>query len=349
MSMPTPQPMYDEAFLGRLEAGLRAALPRWGLSGDAELKLLTISENATFRAHDPASGRDVVFRVHRPGYHTRAEIESELAWLTALGRDGVVPTLTPVPQLDGGLIADLDDGGTIRHAVAFGLLPGREPAEGDDLARWYRELGAINARLHQHARGWRPPEGFVRKRWDYDAMLGEVQLWGDWRAGLGLDGEGRAVLERTSEVLRAILEEYGTGEERFGLVHADMRVANLLVDGDRLSVIDFDDCGFSWYLYDFAAAISFSEHEPYIPELQAAWIAGYRSVAPLADEECAILPVFIMLRRMLLTAWIASHAETPTAQAMGEGYTQGTVALARIFLARHDAGGTPAAVGRAVS
>jgi len=339
--------MYDDAFLSRLEAGLRAALPRWGLSGACELRLLTISENATFRARDPLSGRDVVFRVHRPGYHTRAEIESELAWLTALGAEDLVATLTPVPQTDGSLIADLDDGGTVRHAVAFGLIAGKEPDEADDLARWYRELGAVNARLHAHARGWQRPEGFVRKRWDYEAMLGEVRLWGDWRAGPGLDAEGRAVLERTSEVLRDILDDYGTDEDRFGLVHADMRLANLLVDGDTLSVIDFDDCGFSWYLYDFAAAVSFSEHEPYIPQLQAAWVEGYRSVAPLSDDDCAMLPIFVMLRRMLLTAWIASHAETPTAQALGEGYTHGTVALARAFLDRYDA--DDFAVGRAAS
>lgn len=330
------QPMYDDAFLAKLEAGLRGALPFWGLSDATALKLLTISENATFRAHDPDSGRHVVFRVHRPGYHTRTEIESELAWLTALGRDGVVATLTPVPKTDGTLIADIDDEGTTRHAVAFELVSGREPAEGEDLPRWFRELGAINARLHAHAKSWQPPEGFVRKRWDYDAMLGSVLLWGDWRAALGLTEEGRAILERTALVLRDLVEDYGTAPERFGLVHADMRVANLLVDGDRLSVIDFDDCGFSWYLYDFAAAISFVEHEPYIPQLQAAWIEGYRTVAPLTDEECAILPVFIMLRRMLLTAWVASHAETPTAQAMGEAYTDGTVALARAFLSIYD-------------
>ena len=341
--------MYDDAFLTRLEGGLRAALPRWGLSDGTQLKLLTISENATFRAHDPAGGRDLVFRVHRPGYHSRAEIESELAWLGALGRDGVISTLTPIPQADGALIADIDDDGTIRHAVAFGLLPGREPAEGEDLPRWFRELGAINARLHAHAKDWRRPEGFVRKRWDYEAMLGEVRLWGDWRAGLGLDTDGRAVLERTAQVLRDRLDDYGTGEDRFGLVHADMRVANLLVEGDDLSVIDFDDCGFSWFLYDFAAAISFIEHEPYIPQLQAAWVEGYRSVAPLSDEECAILPVFIMLRRMLLTAWIASHSETPTAQAMGEAYTQGTVTLARAFLETHDTNGAATASGRAAS
>ncbi|MGA0564423.1 phosphotransferase enzyme family protein [Ancylobacter sp. VNQ12] len=327
--------MYSDDFLDRLVTSLRAALPRWGLSEATELKLLTISENATFRAHDPESGRDVVFRVHRPGYHTRAEIASELAWLEALGRDGVVATLTPIPQTDSALIADLDEGGVIRHAVAFELVTGREPAEGEDLPRWFRELGAINARLHAHAKAWERPEGFVRKRWDYDAMLGEVLLWGDWRDGLGLDGDGRAVLEKVAVLLKDKVDAYGTDEDRFGLVHADMRVANLLVDGDRLSVIDFDDCGFSWYLYDFAAAISFTEHEPYIPALQKAWIEGYRTVAPLSDEECAILPVFIMLRRMLLTAWIASHAETPTAQALGEAYTQGTVALGLAFLATH--------------
>jgi Ser/Thr protein kinase RdoA (MazF antagonist) len=157
------------------------------------------------------------------------------------------------------------------------------------------------------------------------------------RAALGLTPEGRAVLERTALVLRERVEAYGKSEDRFGLVHADMRVANLLVDGETLSVIDFDDCGFGWYLYGFAAAISFIEHESFVPTLQAAWIEGYRTVAPLPDDECAILPVFVMLRRLLLTAWIASHAETPTAQQMGEAYTRGTVALAGTFLDTSDA------------
>lgn len=335
-------PLYDNSFLMRLEEGLRGALARWGLSDGTQLRLLTISENATFQARDPVTGRDIVFRVHRPDYHTRAEIESELAWLAALTRHDVVPTLTPIPQLDGRLIADIDDDGTVRHTVAFELLKGKEPAAGDDLARWFRELGAVNARLHAHAKTWQRPEGFVRKTWDYETMLGDVKLWGDWRGALGLDEEGRLVLERTTRVLCDLLDAYGTGQDRFGLIHADMRVANLLVDGNTLSVIDFDDCGFGWYLYDFAAAISFIEHEPYVSELQAAWIEGYRTVATLPDDECAILPVFVMIRRVLLTAWIASHSETLTAQEMGEAYTHGTVALARAFLDTFDAeAGTP--------
>jgi Ser/Thr protein kinase RdoA (MazF antagonist) len=330
--------MYSEEFIGQLEAGLRTALPRWGLPADAPVSLLTVSENATFRAHDASQAKDIIFRVHRPGYHTRAEIESELAWLAELNRARVIDTLVPIPQTDGALIADIDDAGTTRHVVAFNLLPGKEPDETSGLARWFRELGTISARLHNQVRGWTPPPGFIRKVWNFETTLGGTPLWGDWREGLGLTVEGRAVLEETAALLQKLTAAYGETPDRFGLIHADLRCANLLLDGDRLCVIDFDDCGFSWYLFDFAAAISFLETEPYIPELLAAWIAGYRTVAPLSDEQAAIIPVFVMLRRMQLTAWIASHSETPTAQAMGEAFTDGTVMLAKKFLAEHKHG-----------
>ena len=57
-----------------------------------------------------------------------------------------------------------------------------------------------------------------------------------------------------------------------------MRLANLLVDGDRVTLIDFDDCGFGWFVYDFAAAISFYEDRPNVAALRESWIAGYTKV-----------------------------------------------------------------------
>jgi len=42
-------------------------------------------------------------------------------------------------------------------------------------------------------------------------------------------------------VIGARLARFGSGAARFGLIHADMRLANLLVDGDDVCVIDFDD------------------------------------------------------------------------------------------------------------
>ncbi|TFF17845.1 aminoglycoside phosphotransferase [Jiella endophytica] len=326
--------MYDSAFLDHLQAGLAPLLPLWGLGAAAKARLLTISENATFLADDPVSGRRLILRVHRPGYHRRDEIVSELAWTRALIEAGVVETPRPVERADGGgLIAELQHGDEKREVVAFEFMSGREPSAAEGLVPWFERLGAITARLHDHSRSWQRPEGFSRKVWDFEAMLGSRPLWGDWRAAIGLEPAEKAVLEKTAAALKLRLDAYGKGE-RFGLIHADLRLANLLVEGERLGVIDFDDCGFSWLMYDFAAAISFIETDPVVPELMAAWVAGYRAVAPLSPEDEAMLPVFVMLRRMLLTAWLASHSETPTAAELGHGYTAGTAALAEAFLTR---------------
>lgn len=327
--------LYTDAFLGGLAEKARELAAGWGLSPRTAARLMNISENATFRLDDPEVEHPIVVRVHRPGYHSRAEIEAELAWIEALREAGAVETPAIIPLTDGERVASFEHGGAVRHAVAFAFMSGEEPPADAALAEGFARLGAISARLHRHAGGWTPPPGFTRKRWTWETTIGPAPHWGDWRAADGLDAEGVALLERLCETLRDRLAEYGLGEDRFGLIHADLRLANLLVDGDRLGVIDFDDCGFGWFAYDFAAAISFLEHEPWIPDLQAAWLEGYRAVAPLAPGTEAMLPDLIMLRRLLLTAWIASHAETPTAQELvAEGYTLGTVELAERHLAK---------------
>ena len=325
--------LYDEAFIETLRRGAAGLAPVWGLSPATAVTLLTVSENATFLAVDPARDAPVVLRAHRPGYHTRAEIESELAWIGALRAEGVADAPRPLPCAGGGHVAGFAQDGATRDVVAFDFMAGAPPAPGAGLTTGFRELGAISARLHAHARRWRPPHGFIRKRWDFETTLGARPHWGDWRAAPGLTADGRAVLERACAALRPRLAAWGQGAERWGLIHADLRLANLLVDRGRIAVIDFDDCGFGWFLYDFAAAISFIETDPQVPELQAAWVEGYRTVAPLGAAAVAMLADFIVLRRLLLTAWLASHPETPTAQELAPTFAEGTVALAERWLA----------------
>lgn len=324
--------LYNDACIEQLRLGVQGLVNEWGLSPQTEVTLLEVSENATFRADDPEAGQPIVVRVHRPGYHSRAEIESELSWISALRAADVVVTPQPLDRAAGGKIAAFDTPDGPREVVAFEFMPGTEPSPTDNLTDSFRELGAINARLHDHTRSWGRPDGFTRKTWTFDTTVGRTPLWGDWRAGPGLTPDGLAVLERTAKALERRLAAWGMGADRFGLIHADLRLANLLVSDGRIAVIDFDDCGFGWLGFDFAAAVSFIETDPQIPALMAAWIEGYRSVAPLSEEAAAMLPVFVMLRRMQLTAWIASHSETSTAQEMGDTFTQDTVAMAERFL-----------------
>lgn len=312
---------------GDLTALAEAALPRWGLEGSG-VRLVNLSENATFAVEGPR-GRHAL-RVHREGYHSVEAIASELAWAQALRGEGVVVTPDPVPGRDGGFIQQA--GG--RNLVLFDWETGLEPGIGDDLAGPFHALGAVTARMHRHARGWTRPAGFTRPVWNFETSLGDTPHWGRWRDGMGMDPAREALFAHTVAAIARRLAAYGAGPDRFGLIHCDLRLANLLVDGDAVKVIDFDDCGFGWFMYDAATPVSFYEHEPQVPDLIAAWVEGYRTVAPLAAEDEAEIPTFVMLRRLLLVAWIGSHAETDLARSMGVAYTEGSAGLCEAYLTR---------------
>jgi Ser/Thr protein kinase RdoA (MazF antagonist) len=79
--------MMTPASIDTIQAELSAALPRWGMSGRATLTFLSHSENTTFLAEDPLAGQRLILRVQRVGYHSPAEIVSELSWIAALIAD----------------------------------------------------------------------------------------------------------------------------------------------------------------------------------------------------------------------------------------------------------------------
>lgn len=306
-------------------------MPRYGLSSSAVLTRLTVSENVTYKAMDPPLGRALALRVHRTDYHTSQEILSERAWIDALVVAGDVPTALPVRLDDGGELAVIDVDGAPRLVSAFAFLDGQEPAANAQLAQRFVDLGSLTAKLHRQASNWAMPKVFVRKRWDFEAMFGPAAFWGDWRVAVPAD-QDIEIVEQALARCAAAVKDYGTGPGRFGLIHADLRLANLLDNGKRLAVIDFDDCGFGWFAYDFAAAISFHEADPHVPTWQAAWLEGYRRQRDFSTQDEAILPTMIVMRRLLLTAWLASRASSDTAALFGDGFAANSVQLARGYL-----------------
>jgi len=329
----SPDALPQEALLERLERLARAALPAFGLDPGSTVTMINHSENTTYRVDDPAAGAPTILRVHREGYHSRNAINCELAWMSALRKEAGVITPTPIPGVNGELIQEVPGPGlNPRHCVLFEFLEGVEPSE-DELLGSFHRLGEISGYIHRHSETWRRPANFERLHWDFEHMLGGSPYWGDWRAGPALDAERLALLERLTAVIGRRLEAYGKAADRFGLVHADLRLANLLIHEDETRVIDFDDSGLSWFLYDLATALSFIEEREDVPELIRIWVEGYRKVRPLSDADEAEIPTFLMLRRMVILAWIGSHSETDLAKELGPEYTAGTCRLAERYLA----------------
>ena len=323
------------AQLRRVEQLARHSLPLFGLPPASEIRLLNYSENATYLITPPAPAPRCVLRINRPGYHPRNYIATELSWVRALKRDTAILAAEPLPGLDGEFIQHVWHPSVPepRHCVLMTFVPGTEPDDTNRLAS-FALLGEVTAQLHRHAAGWKPDHPILRERWDFDTMVGPDGYWGRWEKGLGMTPAIRRHLARVLPVIRHRVDKIGYDRSRFGLIHADLRAANLLVHEGQVAVIDFDDCGHSWFIYDLAAALSFIETHPEVPACIDAWLSGYTRQRRLSKQEIAEIPTFIMLRRLLLVAWIGSHADTAQAQAMGPRYTTDTCDLADAYLAK---------------
>lgn len=312
---------------------LGKAFGLWPETAGARAHLLNLSENHTFRLDTPA-GKKFVLRVHRPTYHSQLAIESELAWMRALRADAGLFTPQPIPGLNGQdvQIAPFMSESDQRHMVLFAFEEGEEPEEDEGLALVFAQLGELAARCHSHVEGWTAPSRFQRQIWTEGAILDADAIWGDWREAPNVRDDIRAVLDRLDQQLRKNLGQYGQQSDRFGLIHADMRLANLLVENGTTRLIDFDDCGFCWFGYDFAAAVSFFEDSPLVPQLRDAWLQGYRKFRAFGAEHEAMLDTMVMLRRMALLAWIGSHSETELAQSLRADFANITAEMAERFL-----------------
>ncbi|MCB1471564.1 MAG: phosphotransferase [Rhodobiaceae bacterium] len=310
-----------------------AALDSFPLPSGCSVDLINLSENATYKVEAP-DGTRWALRIHRDGYHSDVAIASEIAWLVDLRRKNVVTTPVPVPGHDGEVIQKVPHAALPRprNVVVYEWESGSEPGVNEDLRKPFEVLGEVTARMHQHVRSWQRPTWFERLTWNFETSLGDTPHWGRWRDGMGMDAAKEKLFGETVDLIGKRLAAFGQSGDRFGLIHCDLRLANLLVDGSEVKVIDFDDCGFSWFMYDAATPVSFYEHLPEVPDLIRHWLIGYRRVIDLPQADEDEIPTFVMLRRLLLVAWIGSHSETELAQSMGVEYTAQTVDLCRKYL-----------------
>lgn len=283
----------------------------------AEIELVSLSENATFRVTDRGDGGAYVLRLHRPGYHADEALDSERLWTRALAEFGVSVPI-PVTARDGRdyVSVEVRELGQHRRAGMTRWIPGElledflARAEGTDPhVRWYERLGAIAAAMHVQSSTWRPPPAFQRHALDVDGLLGEAPFWGRFWEHPKLSPAERALLLDTRQRLRGALDRYGRAPETYGVIHADLHPNNLLVDSDRLTVIDFDDAAFGWHLYDIAVALSRAQDRPDFAAIEAAFFRGYRSRRPISEAERALVPMFLLVRGMAVIGWLHQRPE----------------------------------------
>lgn len=263
--------------------------------GGTLTRLLRNRENVVFEMALP-QGR-AALRLHRTGYQSPAAIRSELWWCDALARTGV-PVPAALPTRDGAPFVTLSTG---RIASAIAWIEGEALGEaGVPFARPLPEtlalhaaLGTLLARLHRTTDTLTLPQGFTRPRWDADGLVGETPFWGRFWDHPAATPAQAATLARARAFLRETLGQ----PLDTGLIHADVLRENVLVNDRSVSLIDFDDSGYGFRLYDLGTVLSQNLYEPAYPDIRDALMAGY------GTTDTDLVEAFTLARTCASVGW----------------------------------------------
>ena len=317
------------------------ALGRYGVAGDAALTFVKYRENYVFRID--AEAGTYALRLHRHGYRTDAELLEELELITGLAAAGVaVPRIWRTPDGEPFCLVADDDGDVhqvdmlewIPDAVPLGDIGEAFLGEAAVDPAAFRDLGALIAGLHATVTTLRRDRPSARPAWDADGLVGDRAVWGDPRRVFDDGASGLSTVDRAISLLGAELEAYGTTPDRYGPIHADFTPENVLVDGGgRLSVIDFDDSGDGYYLFDLATAAFFYLPHPRFDDVVEALLAGYQSVRSLSREDLALWRPMLLARGLTYLGWAADRRGDETSLFIFEHLRPLVVDLAAEFIA----------------
>lgn len=290
----------------RLRRLAENAIAQFGI-GDYRLRLIKHLVNTTFVL--TCEQGKFLLRVHRVPEHTVERIGSELAWLDALSRGSEIVVQTPLTTPDGRMVvmAEADGVPTALPVTILTWVDGRVLPQDRRSLRHFAHLGQLIGKLHDHASRWTPPEKPDRRTYDADGVLGP-------QAAYPLDGAKSLLpddvwkgLNTVSARLRSIESDLGRGPDVFGFIHFDLSFSNVLFTARDARPIDFDECGFGYYLQDLAVALAGPYGGEGFQERYEAVVGGYREVRALPSEHLRYLPMFLALRAATVILWNVNY------------------------------------------
>ncbi len=280
------------------------ALKHWGIHSDS-IKLVAQRENLVYRISESSTGNTYALRLHRPGLRSEAELRSESQWLNALSTSGLDIAL-PVATTNGAWCIKTGD-----YWVDMQVWLQGDTIDHHAQASHYSTLGSAMARLHDASDNWALPHDFERPEWDRDGLVGESPLWGRFWDNPKLNAEQRLLLIQFRQAALLHLNEQHCALD-YGLIHADLVSENVLINKHSLHLIDFDDSGFGYRLFDLATTVLRLQRLPGQEHLVDALIAGYVNERGL---DLGTLDLFLALRACTYIGWIVPRAHEPEAAA----------------------------------
>ena len=250
-------------------------------------------------------GRRVAVRVAGPFTFRRpAATLMEAAWVRAIGDDTDLTVPSVIAPAEPEPLIVVDHEGRQRGVLILSWLSGRK-------MRWRfathhaYALGAAAALLHRHAHAFVAPPGSWAKTWTPAAHVGT----GDREVIARIAGPAAvSTIARAHEQLVAAFDALGDND--WTLVNGDLGPHNVVWEGQRPGLFDFNDLGWGYTAFDLARYLHGLRWRPRGEVLVEAALAGYQSIARLPDSFVRYGRLFEAAAGLFLAHYLAGKIST---------------------------------------
>ena len=326
----------------RLRPLAESVLRQYGIEG-ATLRQMTGASNTVFRVDAPG-GDTYVLRMTAPkSCGSPVLIRSEIQWLCALAADPDISVPRPVATEHGDYVVSVRAPGVPgdRHCALFTWLPGTMLA--DRLTPGNVRLqGQLAARLHQHAAGFQPAEGFDLGRYasvfPYSnpdrPPVEPIVMFDGTRADL-FPPARQEIYRRAHDRVQAVIDGLYASGEPVRVIHNDLHVWNLKIERGRIHAFDFEDLLWGHPVQDIATALYYYRYRKDHPLLIDAFREGYETMAPWPETMPGQVESLIAGRAILLANFVAASDEAED-RALAPEYIERVETRMRAYLEETD-------------
>jgi amicoumacin kinase len=272
------------------------AAHHWNATGNPVL----LDQVTNFVYEFPSHAERRILRLTHSSHHTEDEIVAELDWLKFLVQHGVQAS-QPLLSQNGRLTERYPVADSYFVATVFEYAPGRfiDPTNPQEWnSQFFRILGRTMGRLHSVTKQYNASHlRQKRSHWYEDATLRQANDY--------LPAGQKQVVAELEKLLVRFSNNVPTVES-YGLVHGDMNTTNFHVKDGQITLFDFDDCAYNWFINDIAVAMPlysdmFAEEgwEEPLTEFFQQYMRGYNEENHLDEFWFEYLPDSIRLQSLI--------------------------------------------------
>ena len=293
----------DQQIIARFnDSILQEAMQRYGIAID-QIKPLDAFESFIYEFEREGAG--YILRIGHSFRKSEALIRGEVDWINYLAR-GKVSVARAIPSKSGQLVESIaDDQGGQFLVTAFVKAKGQRPWEAGWTPARYENYGRLLGKMHALAVDYQPVPAWRRPEWE-DVSLQFIDSYLP---------ETEVIAHQKYQSLLKHIYSLPKDQASYGLIHQDAHQNNFLMDADdTLTLFDFDDCAYSWFINDIAIVLfyismdaeefGFPSAASFTHEFMTHFLRGHRQAYTLDPAWLKEIPSFLKLRELELYAVI---------------------------------------------